>query len=158
MQVEEGNWALILGASSGFGEAVSLELARNGYHIIGVHLDRKATMPQVDNIITAIRDMGRKAEFFNGNAADEEYRNHVLDEVQSRLTYDLDVAILVRFPPGLLVVLLQFDEELEYLGREVALARRPLLLKTHNLTGCRSLEVGSPGSRVHSPTAALPDS
>ena len=33
-------WALILGASSGFGEATSLELARSGYNIAGVHLQQ----------------------------------------------------------------------------------------------------------------------
>ena len=37
---KEYDYALILGASSGFGEAVSLELARNGFNIIGVHMDR----------------------------------------------------------------------------------------------------------------------
>ena len=37
-------WALALGASSGFGEATSLALARAGLNIFGVHLDRKATL------------------------------------------------------------------------------------------------------------------
>ena len=40
-------WALILGASSGFGEATALELARRGRSIFGVHLDRRATLPNV---------------------------------------------------------------------------------------------------------------
>ena len=40
-----GRWALILGASSGFGRATSLELARRGMNIFGVHLDLKATLP-----------------------------------------------------------------------------------------------------------------
>ena len=39
-------WALILGASSGFGEATSLALARAGMNIFGVHLDRKATLAE----------------------------------------------------------------------------------------------------------------
>ena len=34
-------WALILGASSGFGAATSRALARAGLDIFGVHLDRK---------------------------------------------------------------------------------------------------------------------
>ena len=35
----ENKWALILGASSGFGGASAVELAKNGYNIFGVHLD-----------------------------------------------------------------------------------------------------------------------
>ena len=41
----ENHWALILGASSGFGAATALELASAGMNIFGVHLDRRATMP-----------------------------------------------------------------------------------------------------------------
>ena len=44
-------WALILGASSGFGAAAAVALARAGVDIIGVHLDRRATMPNVERII-----------------------------------------------------------------------------------------------------------
>jgi len=78
-------WALILGASSGFGEATSLALARAGMHIFGVHLDRKATLPNVDRIIGEIQGMGREAHFFNVNAADEEKRREVLDQMEKTL-------------------------------------------------------------------------
>ena len=37
------NWALVLGASSGFGEATALAFARAGRNVFGVHLDRRAT-------------------------------------------------------------------------------------------------------------------
>ncbi len=67
-------WALILGASSGFGEAAALALAEAGMDIFGVHLDRKATMHNVERITGAIEDAGRRAEFFNINAADPEKR------------------------------------------------------------------------------------
>jgi enoyl-[acyl-carrier protein] reductase III len=74
----EQSWALILGASSGFGEATGLELARSGYDIIGVHLDRKSTMPHAEEVIDGIRAAGRKAVFFNVNAADPQRRVEVL--------------------------------------------------------------------------------
>ena len=73
--------ALILGASSGFGEAISLELARRGMDIYGVHLDRRSTMPHVEQIVSQIRGMGRKAVFFNVNAADENKRKEVADQL-----------------------------------------------------------------------------
>jgi NAD(P)-dependent dehydrogenase (short-subunit alcohol dehydrogenase family) len=76
------DWALILGASSGFGAAVSLELARTGMSIFGVHMDRRETLPLVDDVIRQIRETGQEAVFFNGNAADEEKRG----EVTARIT------------------------------------------------------------------------
>lgn len=78
-------WALILGASSGFGGAASLALAEAGMHIFGVHLDRKATMPNVERIVTGIKQTGREAIFFNVNASDPEKRREVLDQAEKIL-------------------------------------------------------------------------
>ena len=77
-------WALVLGASSGFGEAISSYLARAGCHIVGIHLDRRATMANVERIQHEIKAVGREAWFFNINAADEEKRREVCDEVARR--------------------------------------------------------------------------
>ncbi|HEY3496852.1 MAG TPA: SDR family oxidoreductase [Polyangiaceae bacterium] len=77
-------WALILGASSGFGAAASLKLAEAGSNVIGVHLDRRATMPQVERLSGQIRELGREAWFFNVNACDPEKRAEVLAEVSKR--------------------------------------------------------------------------
>jgi len=74
-----------LGASSGFGEATSLALARAGMHIFGVHLDRKTTLANVERIIKEIRGMGQEAHFFNMNAADEEKRREALDQMEKVL-------------------------------------------------------------------------
>src|SRR5689334_3626619 len=78
-------WALVLGASSGFGEAVSVALARAGMHIFGVHLDRKATLPNVERITAEIRGAGREASFFNVNAADAERRADVAGDMHRLL-------------------------------------------------------------------------
>lgn len=78
------NWALILGASSGFGGATAVALAKEGYNIFGIHLDRQVTMPKVNQIIKNIQKTGQKAIFFNMNAADQLRRNDVLDEINER--------------------------------------------------------------------------
>jgi enoyl-[acyl-carrier protein] reductase III len=77
-------FALVLGASSGFGEACSIQLARHGMDVVGVHLDRRATQPHVEEIQAKIRDTGRQAWFYNVNAADETKRREVLDDVKKR--------------------------------------------------------------------------
>lgn len=81
----KGEWALILGASSGFGEACAIELARHGMNIFGVHLDRKATLPNVERITGEIHKLGAQALFFNVNAADDAKRAEVLNAVRSHL-------------------------------------------------------------------------
>ncbi|MBI4810608.1 MAG: SDR family oxidoreductase [Ignavibacteriales bacterium] len=80
------DWALILGASSGFGGATAIELAKRGMNIFGVHLDRQATMPVVQQILKEIKHAGTKAIFYNINAADAIKRTETLDEIQERFT------------------------------------------------------------------------
>lgn len=79
-------WALVLGASSGFGEAISLALARAGRSIFGVHLDRKGTLANVDRIRAEISAAGGSSVFFNINAADPEKRAEVVAEMTRTLT------------------------------------------------------------------------
>lgn len=59
----EGSWALVLGASSGFGEAVSLTLARQSkMNIFGVHLDRSPELLEnVSSMKEKIESYGCKA-------------------------------------------------------------------------------------------------
>ena len=80
-----GKWGLILGASSGFGAATARELAKEGMNIIGVHLDRKAAMANVEQLIKDLQACGVQALFFNVNAADPVKRQEVLDQVQPKL-------------------------------------------------------------------------
>ena len=77
-------WALILGASSGFGAATAQKLAEDGFNIIGVHLDRQATMPNVKKIIDYIHSLGMKSLFYNANAADEKKREEIISDIKSK--------------------------------------------------------------------------
>lgn len=73
--------ALILGASSGFGEAAARAFAEAGYDIYGVHLDRRAGLQHVEAIKADIEELGRRATFFNANAASAEKRAGVLEDI-----------------------------------------------------------------------------
>ncbi len=81
----QDRWALILGASSGFGAATARHLASKGMHIFGIHLDRRATLPLVDEVKSDIASHGREAWFLNMNAADEEERKKALDDFKEYL-------------------------------------------------------------------------
>jgi NAD(P)-dependent dehydrogenase (short-subunit alcohol dehydrogenase family) len=85
LQPKLDGFALVLGASSGFGEACALSLARAGVNVIGVHLDRRSAMGHVEEIQGKIREAGAEAWFYNVNAADEGKRREVLDDVRRRL-------------------------------------------------------------------------
>jgi enoyl-[acyl-carrier protein] reductase III len=82
--MSDQSWAVILGASSGFGAATAKELARAGYNICGVHLDRRNTMAAVEEIKEEITSSGVEALFFNMNAVDEEKRKNVVEELKNR--------------------------------------------------------------------------
>jgi NAD(P)-dependent dehydrogenase (short-subunit alcohol dehydrogenase family) len=73
----------VLGASSGFGEATCLAMARAGYDIFGVHLDRKQGLAHVAEIVETIVAQKRKAHFYNINAADHEKRREVIAEMKA---------------------------------------------------------------------------
>lgn len=81
----DGRWALILGASSGFGAATARRLAAAGMHIAGVHLDRRSAQGAIDAIIAEIEGHGRQAAFYNVNAAAEAKRRDTLDDLRERI-------------------------------------------------------------------------
>lgn len=78
----KGKWALVLGSSSGFGEAISIKLADVGMNILGVHLDRKGTQAHVEEVVQKIQAKGAKCVFLNANAADKEKRQEFIKTVR----------------------------------------------------------------------------
>lgn len=71
-------WCLVLGASSGFGAAAARGFAGAGLDVAGVHLDRRATRPQAEGVAKDVEAAGRRALFFNVNAADAARRDDVI--------------------------------------------------------------------------------
>lgn len=92
-QTVSPRWALVLGASSGFGAECASQLAVAGYDICGVHLDRKAGLAQVAQIRDKIESYGRRALYFNVNAADPEKRKDVIDALVAEKA---NVAVLLH--------------------------------------------------------------
>jgi enoyl-[acyl-carrier-protein] reductase (NADH) len=84
MADDRERWALVLGASSGMGEATSLALARAGYRICGIHLDFRAALSHVEDVKRQIAEAGSEALFINMNAADDEKRADALARLRSR--------------------------------------------------------------------------
>ena len=106
----ERRWVLILGASSGFGEATARVFAREGYDVLGVHLDRRAAMPRIEALVADLRAMGREVVFFNQNAADDDSRAEIVAAARallaerggklSVLLHSLAFGTLKPFVPG----------------------------------------------------------
>ena len=84
MTDDRERWALILGASSGMGEATSLALAGAGYHVAGIHLDFRAGLQHVEEVKAGIAAAGAEALFINMNAADDEKRAGALQQLRAR--------------------------------------------------------------------------
>jgi len=94
--IGKGRWALILGASSGFGEACARALAEAGYNIFGVHLDRRAGLEHVKGLKADLEGTGREAHFFNINAADPEKMEDALEAMQALLGDDGTIGVLMH--------------------------------------------------------------
>lgn len=84
----DGRWALILGASSGFGAATARALAQAGMNIFGIHLDPRRSLDRAEAVVADIEAAGSLARFFNVNAADARRRERVLSEITTVLRED----------------------------------------------------------------------
>jgi NAD(P)-dependent dehydrogenase (short-subunit alcohol dehydrogenase family) len=76
-------WALVLGASSGFGGAAARAWARAGFGIIGGHLDLRGTIAAANAVRDEIAAIGVPVVFHNVNAADDEKRAAVITAISA---------------------------------------------------------------------------
>jgi NAD(P)-dependent dehydrogenase (short-subunit alcohol dehydrogenase family) len=95
MALEPG-WALVLGASSGFGAAAARAFARAGLDVAGVHLDRRATLPAAEAVRRDVESAGRRALFFNANAVDAGTRAEVLEAIAKAADRGPKVRVLLH--------------------------------------------------------------
>jgi len=91
----ERRWLLVLGASSGFGEAAVREFAAAGWDVFGVHLDRRTGQEHVEELAADLRAAGAEAHFFNINAADHDKRRAAIAEMQ-KLAAGRPVGVLLH--------------------------------------------------------------
>ncbi len=90
------DWALILGSSSGFGEATARALATDGMNIAGVHLDRRTERDRINELIEDLESDGAEVVFFNQNAASEDTRDKVVGELNERISGDQQLKIFMH--------------------------------------------------------------
>ena len=84
MSDDRERWALVLGASSGMGEASAVALAQAGYRICGVHLDFRAGLQHVEEVKARVAEAGGDPLFINMNAADDEKRAGAVAALRER--------------------------------------------------------------------------
>jgi len=77
-------WALILGGSSGMGEATARALAAAGYNVCGIHLDFRAALQHVEELKADLEKAGAEVLYVNMNAADDEKRADALAQLGAR--------------------------------------------------------------------------
>jgi len=78
---EAGQWAVILGGSSGFGLASAQALAERGMNLCLIHRDRRALLAAIEPEFEKLRQVGVEVRTFNTDALSGDKRDAVLDEL-----------------------------------------------------------------------------
>ncbi len=107
-------WALVLGASSGFGAAAAKAWARAGFGIIGVHLDLRGTIASANAVRDEIEAIGVPVVFHNVNAADDAKRERVIASINE--LFEERTAAGAQAMVGAMLHSLAFGTTLDYIA------------------------------------------
>ncbi|GAA1354247.1 SDR family oxidoreductase [Saccharothrix algeriensis] len=91
----QGKWCLVLGASSGMGEATARAWARAGGNVLGVHFDTAERQEKVAVLQEELRSQGGQAHFFNANAASADTRAELVPAF-AELVGDAGIRVLMH--------------------------------------------------------------
>jgi len=149
---------LVLGCSSGFGAAACRAYAREGFGIVGVHLDRRSTMPAVEALRNELEALDVPVVFHNLNAAADDTRATVLDALAEAvepggvrvLVHSLAFGTLRPFVPeagGRAVARRQIDMTLDVMAHSLVYWTQDLLSRGLMGTGGRIFAMTSTGSQ-----------
>tara|TARA_R110000744_G_scaffold55148_1_gene116607 strand:- start:324 stop:1106 length:783 start_codon:yes stop_codon:yes gene_type:complete len=89
-------WALILGGSSGLGLATAKKLASHGYHILIVHRDRRSDMDAIEASFQEIRSFGNEVIAMNVDALNSNKREGIIADIQQQLPEGHTIKALVH--------------------------------------------------------------
>lgn len=96
MRFPAGDWALILGGSSGFGLATAKKLARHGMNLCLVHRDRRGAMSRIEPEFEEIRATGVRLLAHNADALDPGVRGEILSGLADELATAGRVRVLLH--------------------------------------------------------------
>ncbi len=89
-------WTLILGGSSGLGLATAKKLAKEGYHIVIVHRDRRADMDSINSSFEAIESFGNKLITMNSDGLNSEKRSQIISDISEQLPIGHEIKVVVH--------------------------------------------------------------
>ncbi len=94
--LDQNEWALILGGSSGFGLATAHKLSEEGLNVCVVHRDRRGAMSRIEPEFDAIRARGVSLVTYNEDALKPEKRVELLDALSAELGAEGRVRVLLH--------------------------------------------------------------
>lgn len=96
LEFTPGEWALVIGGSSGFGLATAKALGRRGMSVCVVHRDRRGAMARIEGDFDEIRSHGCGFLSLNLDALSTEGRTTALDALQDAMGTDGRVRMLLH--------------------------------------------------------------
>lgn len=149
-------WAVILGASSGFGAAAARAFAAQGYGILGAHMDRRGGMPAVEALVAELQQLGVPVVFHNGNAADDDQRAAAIAALGEAMEDGDTVGVLLHslafgtlrpfFGEGGTIGRRHMDMTLDVMAHSLVYWTQDLVSAGHLVRGARIYAMTSSGS------------